>query len=66
MQAAAEKLQSAVKIEDAFAYMEPPRVYQPIRQCLGYVLLQGNRVEEAVEVRSLLSLYSSHHLRICL
>jgi hypothetical protein len=31
--------------------MEPPRVYQPVRQCLGFVLLQANELAKAQEVR---------------
>ena len=49
-QEAIKKLQAAVEIEDNFAYMEPPRVYQPIRQCLGYVLLESDEVEAAEKV----------------
>ena len=43
-QAAVELLEEAAAIEDAMAYMEPPRWYQPIRHCLGYVL--SNVTEE--------------------
>ena len=39
-----------MKIEDAFLYMEPPRVYQPVRQCLGYVLLESGHPKEAEQV----------------
>lgn len=46
-----EKLREAVEIEDGFAYMEPPRVYQPVRQCLGYVLLRAEKLEDAEKVR---------------
>ena len=72
LQGAIKKLQAAVEIEDAFAYMEPPRVYQPIRQCLGYVLLEFDQVEEAEKVVSpdvLTAIQAkpvlpvSHHLR---
>lgn len=28
-------------------YMEPPRLYQPVRQCLGAVLLRLGRAAEA-------------------
>lgn len=49
MQAAAEKLRAAVEIEANFAYMEPPRVYQPVRQCLGYVLLHNGQLDEAIQ-----------------
>lgn len=52
LQLAATKLQKAVEIEASFAYMEPPRVYQPVRQCLGYVLLLDGRLEEAIEARA--------------
>lgn len=49
-QEAIAKLREAVDIEAKFAYMEPPRVYQPTRQCLGYVLLQANQPAEAEKV----------------
>ena len=29
---------------------EPPRVLQPVRQCLGYVLLQQGKLTEAAQV----------------
>ena len=32
------KLEAAKEVEDGMSYMEPPRLYQPIRHCLGYVL----------------------------
>lgn len=32
------KLEEAKGIEDGMSYMEPPRLYQPIRHCLGFVL----------------------------
>ena len=35
---AVAKLEEAKGIEDGMSYMEPPRQYQPIRHCLGYVL----------------------------
>ncbi len=34
-----ELLEEAAAIEDGMAYQEPPRLYQPIRHCLGYVQL---------------------------
>lgn len=37
-QAAAERLREAVAVEDGMAYFEPPRWYQPSRQCLGFLL----------------------------
>lgn len=40
-QAAVEKLEAAKVMEDRMAYMEPPRLYQPIRHCLGYVHLNA-------------------------
>ncbi|KAK9789960.1 hypothetical protein WJX73_005679 [Symbiochloris irregularis] len=42
--ASAERLlRDAVAIEDVLGYMEPPRQYQPVRHCLGYVQsLAGN------------------------
>ena len=50
MQEAITKLTAAVGIEDSFAYMEPPRVYQPVRQCLGHVLLEDEQYQKAEEV----------------
>lgn len=38
MQVAVAKLEEAREVEDQMSYMEPPRLYQPIRHCLGYVL----------------------------
>ena len=38
MQVAVAKLEEAKILEDQMSYMEPPRLYQPIRHCLGYVL----------------------------
>ena len=38
VQVALAKLEAAKEIEDGMSYMEPPRLYQPIRHCLGYVL----------------------------
>eukprot|EP00884_Botryococcus_braunii_P021274 jgi/Botrbrau1/7830/Bobra.9_2s0011.1 len=32
-------MQKAVSLEDHMGYMEPPRLYQPMRQCLAYLLL---------------------------
>lgn len=38
-----ENLELAVAAEEGMGYQEPPRVYQPVRQCLGYILLlRGN------------------------
>lgn len=41
------KLEEAKVIEDGMSYMEPPRLYQPIRHCLGYVLsnITGDHAE---------------------
>ena len=33
-------------------YMEPPRLYQPVKHCLGYVLMQAGNHQKAAEVRS--------------
>ena len=38
VQVAVAKLEAAKEVEDGMSYMEPPRLYQPIRHCLGYVL----------------------------
>eukprot|EP01025_Chloroclados_australasicus_P000792 TRINITY_DN10294_c0_g2_i4.p1 TRINITY_DN10294_c0_g2~~TRINITY_DN10294_c0_g2_i4.p1 ORF type:complete len:682 (-),score=77.25 TRINITY_DN10294_c0_g2_i4:778-2823(-) len=43
-------LKRGVEIEDAMGYMEPPRLYQPVRQCLGWVLEKAGRYEEAKKV----------------
>jgi tetratricopeptide (TPR) repeat protein len=44
------KLRTAVALQDAIPYMEPPYWYYPVRQTLGAVLLQQDRHSEAVEV----------------
>ena len=31
-------------------YMEPPRLYQPVKHCLGYVLMQAGNPQRAAEV----------------
>ncbi|GMH40353.1 hypothetical protein BSKO_08257 [Bryopsis sp. KO-2023] len=38
MAAARGHLEDAVKLQDSMGYMEPPRVHQPVRQCLGWLL----------------------------
>ena len=38
-QVSVDLLEEAAAMEDAQAYMEPPRLFQPIRHCLGYVQL---------------------------
>ena len=43
-------LESAVTVEDDMGYMEPPRQYQPVRHCLGRVLLSAGRPAEAEQV----------------
>ncbi len=40
-QAAVEKLEAAKAAEDGMSYMEPPRLWQPIRHCLGFVHLNA-------------------------
>ena len=43
------KLEAAKEIEDGMSYMEPPRLYQPIRHCLGYVLSNVTRDHAGAE-----------------
>ena len=43
-------LEKAVAVEDGMGYMEPPRQYQPVRHCLGRVLLSAGRPAEAEQV----------------
>lgn len=31
-------------------YMEPPRLYRPVRQCLGALLLSAQRPQDAEQV----------------
>ena len=38
-------------VEDGMGYMEPPRLYQPVRHCLGRLLLSDGRPAEAEQVR---------------
>lgn len=45
-------LDVAVAVEDSMGYAEPPRQYQPVRHCLGYVLLLKGDQEAARKVRS--------------
>ena len=47
MQAA---LQAAHEMEAGMGYMEPPRLYQPVKHCLGYVLMQAGNPQKAAEV----------------
>jgi tetratricopeptide (TPR) repeat protein len=47
---AVELLQAAVRLQDAFAYDEPPAWFLPARETLGGVLLQSGRAEEAEKV----------------
>ena len=43
-------LEQAVAVEDGMGYMEPPRLYQPVRHCLGRLLLSAGRPAEAAQV----------------
>ena len=36
--------------EDGMGYMEPPRLYRPVRQCLGVLLMATSRPAEAWQV----------------
>ncbi len=49
MQAA---LRAAHEMEVGMGYMEPPRLYQPVKHCLGYVLMQAGNPQKAAEVSS--------------
>ena len=49
MQAA---LRAAHEMETGMGYMEPPRLYQPVKHCLGYVLMQAGNPQKAAEVSS--------------
>lgn len=46
---ALDQLDEAVGLEERLGYMEPPRLHQPVRQCLGWVLLQAGKVAEATD-----------------
>ena len=63
-QGATIKLQTAAAIEDTMQYMEPPRMYQPTRQCLGYVLLEQKRFAEAQEVCFSTNYYLAAHSKV--
>ncbi len=45
-------LRAAHEMEAGMGYMEPPRLYQPVKHCLGYVLLQAGNPQKAAEVSS--------------
>ncbi len=47
---AVEKLEHAVALQDDLPYMEPPNWHYPVRQTLGAVLLDAERLEEAEKV----------------
>ncbi|WIA40430.1 hypothetical protein OEZ86_013787 [Tetradesmus obliquus] len=49
---ALDALREAVGVEDGLGYMEPPRLHQPLRQCLGWLLLHAGQLEEAASVYS--------------
>jgi hypothetical protein len=50
-QEAEAHMRGAVALEDGMGYMEPPRMYQPSRQCLAYVLLKvTGKPQEAEQV----------------
>ncbi|WIA39815.1 hypothetical protein OEZ86_005868 [Tetradesmus obliquus] len=49
-QPAAKKLRQALFIDGGFGYTEPPRQYQPLKPCLGWLMLQAGRLEEAERV----------------
>ena len=41
------------QIHDSMGYMEPPRQFQPVRHCLGWVLLQLGQPDWAMKVRAI-------------
>ena len=43
-------LEAAHEMEIGMGYMEPPRLYQPVKHCLGYVLQQAGNYQRAAEV----------------
>ena len=43
-------LRAAHEMEAGMGYMEPPRLYQPVKHCLGYVLMQAGNHQKAAEV----------------
>uniref|UniRef100_A0A7S1X6B0 Tetratricopeptide repeat protein 38 n=1 Tax=Tetraselmis chuii TaxID=63592 RepID=A0A7S1X6B0_9CHLO len=47
--AAVDRLRSAVGVEAAWGYTEPPNWHQPIADCLGQVLLDAGRAQEAAD-----------------
>jgi hypothetical protein len=46
---AIDQLDEAVSLEESLGYMEPPRLHQPARQCLGWVLLRAGKAGEAAD-----------------
>eukprot|EP00879_Flechtneria_rotunda_P024619 GHRR01026117.1.p1 GENE.GHRR01026117.1~~GHRR01026117.1.p1 ORF type:complete len:671 (+),score=198.53 GHRR01026117.1:633-2645(+) len=48
--AAVQALREAVQVEDTLGYMEPPRVHQPLRQCLGWLLMHTGQYAEAQHI----------------
>ncbi|KAF6261103.1 hypothetical protein COO60DRAFT_1699955 [Scenedesmus sp. NREL 46B-D3] len=49
---ALDALREAAAAEDGLGYMEPPRVHQPVRQCLGWLLLHAGQLDDAWSVYS--------------
>lgn len=47
LSSAANKLRSAIRIDQTLGYTEPPRQYQPMKECLGWVLLQQGKLKAA-------------------
>ena len=45
------QLRGALDIELGMGYMEPERLWQPVRHCLAYVLLLSGQAQAAAEVR---------------
>ena len=67
-QEAIAKLKEAVAHEDAQSYMEPPRLYQPVRLALGSVLLNAaGDAKSAVQVQlNLCMRMALHRLNMCI
>ena len=45
------RLRDALAIELGMGYMEPERLWQPVRHCLAYVLLLSGQAQTAAEAR---------------
>eukprot|EP00775_Hariotina_reticulata_P010681 gene10681-10840_t len=50
LEEAARKLEAALQKDGSLGYVEPPRQTQPIRHCLGWVLMQQGKLKEAEQM----------------